>query len=191
MGIRLIANYLNEHGIRTSTGGRWGLGQVHQVLTRETYVGVHRFNVYSWRKKQRKSDDEIVEVAVPPIIDREEFDEVQALLSERAPQLKAPRFVNGTTLLGGICFCADCGGAMTLRTGGKAPQYRYYTCCTRARQDRTGCKGRTVPVAQLDKLVMTIWSSVCSPPSESTKSWRRSSSGDGNTPIASRSASSR
>jgi len=154
MGIRQIAGYLNQRGIRTATGGRWGLGQVYEVLTRETYIGVHRFNVYSWRTKERKPDDEIVEVAVPPIIDREEFDEVRELLRGRAPQLKAPRFVSGPTLLGGICFCSDCGGAMTLRTGGKAEHYRYYTCCTRARQGTTGCRGRTVPMSQLDNMVI-------------------------------------
>ncbi|MBN9567089.1 MAG: recombinase family protein [Alphaproteobacteria bacterium] len=152
-GVRQIAHYLNDHGIRTATGGRWGLGMVYEVLTRTSYIGIHRFNVYSWRKKQRKPDDEIVEMAVPAIIDQAEFDEVQEMLHARSPQLKAPRFVSGPTLLGGICFCADCGGAMTLRSSGKAEHYRYYTCCTRNRQGRSGCTGRTVPMAKLDRLV--------------------------------------
>ena len=50
MGSRQIANHLNAHGIRTQTGGRWGVGAVHQVLTRETYIGRHRFNVSGKRK---------------------------------------------------------------------------------------------------------------------------------------------
>ena len=41
---------------------------------------------------------------------------------------------------------------MTLRTG-KSGRYRYYTCCTKARQGETGCPGRTVPMEKLDKLV--------------------------------------
>jgi site-specific DNA recombinase len=60
--------------------------------------------------------------------------------------------VSGPTLLTGICFCAACGGAMTLRTG-KSGRYRYYTCCTKARQGATGCPGRTVPMKKLDDLV--------------------------------------
>ncbi len=64
----------------------------------------------------------------------------------------APRIVSGPTLLTGICFCAGCGGAMTLRTG-KSGRYRYYTCCTKARQGETGCPGRTVPMEKLDSLV--------------------------------------
>ncbi len=154
LGTRLIADYLNTRGIRTSQGGRWGVGAVHQILTRATYVGEHRFNVYSWRKKEDKPDDEVVTMEVPPILAREEFDEVQALMRSRASQLKAPRFVSGTTVLGGICFCADCRGAMTLRTSGKKESYRYYTCCTKARQGQTGCNGRSIPTDRLEAIVV-------------------------------------
>jgi site-specific DNA recombinase len=166
LGTRQLAGYLNERGVGTATGGRWGLGMVHQILTRTTYVGLHRFNVYSWRKKLEKPDDEVVETIVPPIIEQDEFDAVQALLRSRSPQLKAPRFVNGPTLLGGICFCADCGGAMTLRTSGKAEHYRYYTCCTKARKGTTGCGGRTVPMTSLTALWWTTWNSACSIPND-------------------------
>jgi site-specific DNA recombinase len=154
LGTRQLAHYLNERGIRTATGGRWGLGMIHEVLTRTTYIGLHRFNVYNWRKKLEKPDDEVVETAVPPIIEQDEFDAVQETLRSRSPQFRAPRFVNGPTLLGGICFCSDCGGAMTLRTSGKAEHYRYYTCCTKARKGKTGCRGRTVPMRKLDSLVI-------------------------------------
>ena len=41
---------------------------------------------------------------------------------------------------------------MTLKTG-KSGRYRYYTCCTKARQGETGCKGRTVPMEKLNSLV--------------------------------------
>jgi len=91
---------------------------------------------------------------VPAILTREEFNEVQELMRSRASQLKAPRFVSGTTVLGGICFCADCGGAMTLRTSGKKESYRYYTCCTKARQGQTGCKGRSIPTDRLEAIVV-------------------------------------
>jgi site-specific DNA recombinase len=153
VGTRQIADYLNAKGIRTQTGGRWGIGAVHEILTRTTYIGLHRFNVYSWRKKAEKPEEEVVQIAVPPIIETEEFEAVQQIMRARSPQLKAPRFVSRATLLGGICFCADCGGAMTLRTSGKGEQYRYYTCCTAARQGKTGCKGRTVPMDMLDALI--------------------------------------
>lgn len=99
-----------------------------------------------------KPVDEIVVVEVPPLIDQATFDAVQAHLRARNPKVTAARVVSGPTLLTGICFCAECGGAMTLRTG-KGGQYRYYTCCTKARQGGTGCKGRSIPMEKLDNLV--------------------------------------
>ena len=152
MGVKSITKHLNAAGIRTRDGGRWGIDAVHKVLTRTTYVGRHRFNTKFWKTRERKPEAEVVEMMVPPIIEVAEFEAVQALLKSRSPALTAPRIVSGPTLLTGICFCAACGMAMTLRTG-KSGRYRYYTCSTKARQGETGCGGRTVPMEKLDTLV--------------------------------------
>src|SRR5215472_6482658 len=152
MGVKSITKHLNAAGIRTRDGGRWGIGAVHKVLTRSTYIGRHRFNTKLWKTRERKPEAEVVEMAVPPIIEAAEFEAVQTLLKTRSPALTAPRIVSGPTLLTGICFCAGCGMAMTLRTG-KGGSYRYYTCSTKARQGETGCQGRTVPMDKLDTLV--------------------------------------
>ena len=152
MGVKSVAAHLNAQGIRTRDGGRWGIGAVHKVLTRTTYVGRHRFNTRHWKTREKKPEAEVVEMAVPPIIDVAEFEAVQALLKTRSPALSAPRVVSGPTLPTGICFCATCGMAMTLRTG-KGGRYRYYTCSTKARQGETGCKGRSIPMEKLDGLV--------------------------------------
>src|SRR5258707_6104347 len=77
---------------------------------------------------------------------------VRSLVKSRSPALTAPRITSGATLLTGICCCAACGMAMTLRTG-KSGRYRYYTCSTKARQGENGCRGRTVPMEKLDRLV--------------------------------------
>ena len=152
MGVKSIAKHLNESGIRTRDGGRWGVDAVHKVLTRTTYIGRHRFNAKFWKTRERKPEAEIVEMAVPSIIEAAEFEAMQTLLKTRCPALTAPRIVSGPTLLTGICFCAACGGAMTLRTG-KSGRYKYYTCSTKSRQGETGCKGRTVPMEKLDSVV--------------------------------------
>ena len=34
MGVKAIATYLNERKLYTRTGGRWGVGTVHRILTR-------------------------------------------------------------------------------------------------------------------------------------------------------------
>lgn len=92
---------------------------------------------------------------VPPIVTEAEFEAVQAALKARSPQWMPPRAVSGPTLLTGICFCASCGSAMTLRTGkGSAGgMYRYNTCSTKARQGERACRGLTVPMDKLDRAV--------------------------------------
>ncbi len=152
LGIKSITTYLNERDIRTRDGGRWGIASVHQILTRTTYIGQHRFNTRDHKTRNAKPEAEHAVMEVPAIITEAEFEAVQAALKARSPQWMPPRAVSGPTLLTGICFCAACGGAMTLRTG-KGSQYRYYTCSTKARQGVSGCRGLTVPMDKLDRAV--------------------------------------
>jgi site-specific DNA recombinase len=158
MGVKAIVKHLNGKGIFTRDGGRWGIGQVHRVLTRRTYIGEHEWGKRSKhndaQSSEQNSDDTVV-VAVPPIIDRGTFETVQKLLQARNPKTELPaRVVIGPTLLTGICYCGNCGGAMTIRTG-KGGRYRYYACSIRARQGETGCKGRAIPMDKLDNMVVS------------------------------------
>jgi DNA invertase Pin-like site-specific DNA recombinase len=153
MGLKSIVTYLNERGTRTRDGGRFGVDAVHKVLTRTTYVGRHKFNYRDYRTKAPKPESEHAIMEVPPIVTPEEFQAVQDALRLRNPRVTPSRFVSSPVLLGGICFCGKCGGAMTLRTG-KNGQYRYYTCSTTARVGPTGCEGITVPMDRLDQAVI-------------------------------------
>ncbi len=151
MGVKAITTYLNARRIFTRDGGRWGIGQLHRVLTRTTYIGQHEFNRRG-AATGPKPAAELITAEVPPLIDQATFDAVQTHLHARNPKVTPARVVSGPTLLTGICFCANCGGAMTLRTG-KGGRYRYYTCSIKARQGETGCKGRSIPMEKLDNLV--------------------------------------
>lgn len=152
MGVKNIVSYLNSRRIFTRDGGRWGIGQVHRILTRRTYMGEHEFNKRS-KTKELKPVSEIVTVPVPPIIDRETFDAVQKLLKARNPKVMPARVISGPTMLTGLIHCAKCGGAMTIRTG-KGGRYRYYACSMKARQGPTACEGMAVPMEKLDDLVV-------------------------------------
>ena len=151
MGVKNIVSYLNSRRIFTRDGGRWGIGQVHRILTRRTYMGEHEFNKRS-KTKELKPKAEIVTVPVPPIIDKETFDAVQTLLKARNPKVMPARVISGPTMLTGLIHCAKCGGAMTIRTG-KGGRYRYYACSMKARQGPTACTGMAVPMEKLDDLV--------------------------------------
>ena len=70
MGVKNVVSYLNSRRIFTRDGGRWGIGQVHRILTRRTYMGEHEFNKRS-KSKELKPVSDIVTVPVPQIVDRE------------------------------------------------------------------------------------------------------------------------
>lgn len=155
MGVKAIACWLNEHGYRTRRGGRFGVSAVHTILTNSVYVGEWVFNRRSSKTLRDKPESEHIVVGVPPIIERVEFDAVAASLKTRDPRVAAPRAITGPILLTGLAVCASCQGAMTLRTGTSksGATHRYYTCSTCARQGKTACKGRSIPMAKLDGLV--------------------------------------
>jgi site-specific DNA recombinase len=185
MGVKSITNRLNGAGIRTRDGGRWGIGAVHKVLTRTTYVGRHRFNTKFWKTRERKPDSEVVEMAAPPIIDAAEFEAVQALLKTRSPALTAPRITSGPTLLTGICFCAACGMAMTLRTG-KAGRYRYTPARPRPGRARPAARGGPFRWTSSTASWLTTSSTGFCSPSASRKSCPQCSTAGRSAPSAER-----
>ncbi len=153
LGLKAIVNRLNAQGHRTQAGAKFSCKFIHDILTRPAYTGIHTFNATEAKTKRQKLAEEVITISIPPIIPKDQFEEVQIRLGERAPRVTAPRIVNGPCLLTGLATCATCGGGMTLRTG-KGGRYRYYTCATQARQGKTACKGRSIRMDLLDSLVM-------------------------------------
>jgi site-specific DNA recombinase len=155
LGIKEVVKWLNRNGHRTRRGQTFGVSAVHKILTNTIYIGESRFNVHSSRTGQRKSDDEVVKVAVPGIVEPYMFEQIQAQLRARSPRVMAPRLTTGPILLTGLAVCASCVGAMTLGTGTSSTGavHRYYTCSTCARKGKIACKGRSIRMAKLDGLV--------------------------------------
>lgn len=155
LGIKGMVRWLNERGYRTRGGVAWGIGPVHAMLSNPVYAGRMRFNRQEARSRRRKSESEQIFADVPAIVDLHTFEKTQSVLKARNPKVTPPRVVTGPILLTGLAVCATCSGAMTLRTGtsrsGKI--HRYYTCSTCARQGKTACKGRSIPMDKLDTLV--------------------------------------
>lgn len=152
MGVKAVANWLNDHGYRTRQGARWGIGPLHNLITSTVYKGEYRFNRKIWKTKEDKPVAEQIMVPVEPIIDGKTFDDLQAALRARNPKATPPRTVTGPILLTGLATCASCHGGMTLRTG-KSGRYRYYACATCAQKGKSACKGRSVPMDKLDTIV--------------------------------------
>ena len=155
MGIKEITKHLNAKGYRTRLGARFGVGTVHGILTNTVYVGAWSFNKRNAKTGQVKPQTEVIPISVPAMIDRTIFDKVQKTLKAKSPQNSPPRAITGPILLTGLAYCASCGCAMTLRTGTSKTGrvYRYYSCSSSARVGEAACKGRSVPMDKLDRLV--------------------------------------
>lgn len=152
LGTKAIAAKLNSEGERLR-GRRFSISNVHRILTAETYAGQHWFDRVNAKSGERKPRDQWVAVEVPPIVARADFERVQESLAARAPNRSHPRVISSPVLLTGIAQCATCGGGMTLRTG-KSGRYRYYTCASAAHRGKAVCPGRSVPMDDLDQLVI-------------------------------------
>ncbi len=161
MGTKRIAIHLNESGYRTRRGGLFGTGTVHEILTREAYTGVRRFNEFD-RDGERKNLPEIVEYEIPAIIDRGTFDNVQSHLVARQPRSRGPRLSSAPSLLGGLVRC-DCPQSYALSaatgTSRNGTIYTYYKCIQgtkRGAQCQGGkvCANRKIARPLIEKLVV-------------------------------------
>lgn len=102
-----IAQMFNKEGIPTSTGGRWGHGNVSRILRNRQAIGI---------KKVRKDSDEEIENYFPPIVERTVFTKVRAIIDEKTPKKGSGRRggPNGKciNILKGMTFCS-CGASMS------------------------------------------------------------------------------
>ena len=154
MGVKAIASWLNARGLKNSGGNPFYTGEVHVILKRESYSGVHYYNRCDSRTRRARPKEEWVAVPVPKIVSAKDFRRVQDILSQRRPTVTAPRVTNSAVLLTGLARCEGCGGPLMIRTG-KGGRYRYYACAGHRLKGDAACSTpMAVPEAQLDRLVI-------------------------------------
>ena len=134
LGLRLIAQRLNELDIKTRRGGRWNMVTIRDILRNPTYTGTyHRFGLRL---------PKVHEAIVSSTTYRLAQDQTKA----RRP---STRSVNTEPfLLSGLAFCGYCDNKMMgvtrrqswRRKDGKSAQgvYRYYQCQSRNNQSLCG-----------------------------------------------------
>ena len=147
VGLRLIAQHLNERGIPTRRGGNWSLVSIRDILRNPTYTGTYsRFGLRLPRNH---------EAIVSPAL----FREAQDTMTSRRPSRRATD--DEPFLLTGLIFCGYCGNRMMgatrrqmwrLKDGRRARGvYRYYQCQSRANQGR--CSYHTWRSSDLESTV--------------------------------------
>ena len=156
LGVKKTTEWLNAHGYRTRRGATFGIGPVHGILTNKCYAsGKWPYGVKNSQTGALHDPSTIIEIDIPVILSLDLFERVQARLRQNNPKITPPRVVNGATLLMGLAVCASCGSTMT-RSGTVRHNrsYTYYSCSGCQRKGKSVCKGRHIPVAKLDALVL-------------------------------------
>lgn len=134
-----MAKELNNRGYKSKTGKPFTKNSFPSILTQEKYVGI-----YTWNKSRKKNNkgtrnshkhkpteqQVIIKDAITAIINKEQFDRVQAMIASRkngTSSSKSRRYY----LLSGIgkLRCAEC-GAYLVGTARKSHgiEYIYYNC---------------------------------------------------------------
>lgn len=169
-GKTAIARMLNDRGIPNPTQYKrlqglryrqpenqnstlWQYFTISHMLTNEMYIGnmvQGKYGSVSYKTKQNRprprSEWYVVEGTHEPIIDRDLWDRVQALIARRSRP-----FASGQTgLFAGKARCAGCGASMrSSRTRGRS----YLKCATR-HVAKDACIGGFIPVDKLEQLVL-------------------------------------
>ena len=134
MGLRLIAQHLNERDIQTRRGGKWNVVSIRDMLKNAVYMGTYtRFGLRLPRSHE-------------PIIPAATFREAQDITRSRRPVGRVSRAE--PFLLSGLVYCGYCDNKMmgvTRRQSwrnkdGKRHRgvYRYYQCQSRNNQSVCG-----------------------------------------------------
>ena len=133
-GILTICRYLNDKGILTRKGVKWGNATVRQILTNPTHIG--KINVIN--------RNEVYEGKHNGIIDVETFTAVQNILNSHEPKVKGKQELKNP--LATILKCSLCGHVMRRCPNGKNSYV--YRCITH------GCKNRRIVCHALESALL-------------------------------------
>ena len=149
MGVKAIATWLNEHGHRTRSGARWGVGPLHKLLTNPVYAaGCGSIAGGSDPPAQGRSRS--TSLRCPPIIDCGHLRCVQEQLKSRNPKVTPPTSRHRSDPAdrsGDLCHVrrrhddAD-------RHVQSGRVHRYYSCSTCARNGQDRLQGALDPDGQ-------------------------------------------
>ncbi len=156
-----IANMLNNEGIRTRAGNKWGSVGIHKILTNPFYYGAYRYNVREGENGPKRDSTEwvIVENHHVPLISKQRHDEIMYRMhrNKRGGNQKGQSVQKKNAhIFAGVLECGECGSMLTSTPGkrradGWAPST--YGCHYR-RKSATACKSKFITDATLAPFIV-------------------------------------
>lgn len=140
-GYRTICKILKEKGYKTRSNKNFTHTSIYSILKNEKYTGKYVFNkTHNLKTEQgkkifRKNNDDVIitiDNAIPIIIDKKTFSEVEIMLEKNKKIFRSFNTVENIYLLAGKLYCGKCGSLLTgsTRKGGanKNSIYSSYVC---------------------------------------------------------------
>lgn len=138
---RDIMDDLNRRGIKTKSGGEWQRTGFATLLRNEQYIGVYSYGGIR------------IEGGIPPILDREAFEEVQTILvTKKNPRGKRRNVEN--YMLTGKLYCGHCGMPMVGICGTSKTGERHYYYLCQGKHNKSGCEKKNEPKNKIEQAVI-------------------------------------
>ena len=144
--------YRNNHRLESTT--YWTYATIHRILQNEMYIGNmeqgrdDRLQMHGKAKRKDRSQWTVVSDTHQPIIEKDQWQRVQALLNAYA---RTPNFQQNVSPFAGFLKCGDCGRAMVKTTwGGKT----FYTCGSYKRYGASVCSKHYIAHDVVAKVVL-------------------------------------
>lgn len=136
-----ILREMEECGIYGKRGAVLKYTQIYEMLRNEKYTGVYLYSqIMAQNRADRRSKPDAIRIenALPIIIERPLFEEVQRIMSERKQTGR-----KGNYLCSGLVYC-ECGAKMHASSPShKGHTYSYYNCSKK-------CGASGIPVEDVD-----------------------------------------
>lgn len=144
--MQIVAD-LNRDGLKTIKGKPFNKNSLWRMLQNKKYIGVYRYK------------DIIDPNGIPPIIEKELFDKVQAELKVRSKtKIRVDQNSDQSFILAGYLYCGECGQPMTGETATSATgrKYKYYSCVGTKPQGKNGCHKKRVSKTWIENEVLRM-----------------------------------
>lgn len=157
LGMRSIANYLNNNGYRTRRGQLWKSTEIRYILSNRIYIGDivnHKTESVDITRGTKKDIPEREQIVIHNedlrIIDDESWKKKNLLLEQRNEKLKNRQGYSTTHLLSTLLYCEQCGSTYIRvkkknaknETGRKVYRGYEWTCLGHNHYGEIKCKGR-------------------------------------------------
>ena len=159
-GIPCPSEYKKLNGERYHNGQQlgkttyWTYATVHRMLKNQMYIGnmeqgrAPRQTMHGRATQLDRSQWTVVEGTHEPIISRQQWDRVQALLAKDA---RTPAFEQNISPFAGFLRCGDCGRAMSKTNH---PGGIYYCCGSYKRYGPGACTRHGISQRELEQIVL-------------------------------------